>query len=95
MARGDSPGKYGVLGALIRDRRRELDLSQRQIVAALQRVRPMFDRSEWRRWEKGDVAPSRFWMPHVAAVLDVRVKELWKAKAMLRQFPADGSGEDG
>ena len=88
MPEGNFGGRYRVLAALIRVRRRELNLSQRQAVVELQRAYSGFDRSIWRRWEKGDAAPSWFWLPHVAAVLQLPVSTLREARTLPQHGPA-------
>ena len=88
MPEGEFGGKYRVLAALIRERRRELNLSQRQAVVELKRAYSGFDRSIWRRWEKGDAAPSWFWLPHVAAVLQLPVSTLREARTLPQHRPA-------
>lgn len=94
MPEAEFGGKYRVLAALIRERRRELNLSQREAVAELKRARSGFDRSIWRRWEKGDAAPSRFWLPRVAAVLQLPVSTLREARTLPRHRPAARPAED-
>ena len=56
-------------------------MSQRDVADELKIVRATFDRSEWRKWETGKVIPGRYWLPHIAAVLDMPLGVLRAAKA--------------
>ncbi|MEZ0107917.1 hypothetical protein ABH920_001909 [Catenulispora sp. EB89] len=88
MAGGKSGDTHSDLAALILARRCELHKSQRDVVDELRTIRPTFDRSEWRNWEKGKVVPGRFWLPHVAAVLELEIGVLRAAKSLPRQRSA-------
>lgn len=89
MVGGKSGVKHGRLAAVILARRAELGKSQRDVVDELRAVRPTFDRSEWRKWEKGENAPGRFWLPHIATVLELDISVLRAAKAVPSPRPPD------
>jgi transcriptional regulator with XRE-family HTH domain len=69
------------LPALMQARRLELGKSQRDVADELKLVRATFDRSEWRKWESGKVVPGRYWLPHIAEVLELPIGVLRAAKA--------------
>jgi transcriptional regulator with XRE-family HTH domain len=73
-------------GTLIADRRRELGMSQADLAGDLNRAagRPTLTRTEIGRWERGLVRPGPLWLPYLAVVLDLPLREL---RAGLRGVP--------
>jgi len=65
------------VGDVIASRRADLGLTQTELAAALNATsgRDTVTRNEVSRWERGDVAP-RYWLPHLATVLDVSLQDL-------------------
>lgn len=65
------------VGDVIASRRADLGLTQTELAAALNTTsgRDTVTRNEVSRWERGDVAP-RYWLPHLATVLDVPLHDL-------------------
>ena len=69
-----------VLGALIRDLRLANGWSQDRLVAALEAASGVpLAREYVSRWENGKRSPGRFWLRHLAAVLQVPLTVLEEA----------------
>lgn len=74
-------------GCLIRDLRMALELSQGQLADRLGELAGTpIEREYISRWERGKRTPSRFWLPHLAAALQVPVRSLEAERVLRRKF---------
>ncbi len=72
------------IGELIARPRDELGMSQTELARELNATagRQTLTRGEISRWEHGKVSPGPFWLPHLATVLEVPIKDLRLARRM-------------
>jgi transcriptional regulator with XRE-family HTH domain len=76
--RGKAGGSAVGTGTLIARRRRELGMSQTDLADDLNRAagQATLTRHEISRWERGQVSPGRHWLPHLAEVLEIPLRQL-------------------
>jgi transcriptional regulator with XRE-family HTH domain len=81
------------VGDVIASRRADLGLTQTELAAELNATsgRHTVTRNEVSRWERGEVAP-RYWLPHLATVLDVPLRDL-RIAARGSKVPERGAGD--
>jgi transcriptional regulator with XRE-family HTH domain len=86
--RNGSRAQAGALGAAIRDLRESLGWSQSQLASALCKVanHTTVIRENVSRWETGKRVPGRWWLSHLATVLQVPIEILERAGVDRRHF---------